>query len=338
MFLDSVHVFRALTIVFIVAGHCIGAFRWRESPDLVILLRILLCNGSVMFVFISGYLFQHLSNQYHLQRYVVSKFRHVVLPYVIVSIPAILVFTLHQERVVTWKGLYESPVWVQWVYFLGTGRHLAPMWFIPMICCIYLVSPLLLRADRIRGFYWALPVFIIITCLVSRGGVIHNTLHMLSAYVLGMACSRYKERINSWLIRLRNQGLLLALIAALGYIEYSLELKGVPSPLNTLHKMLLSLAVLGFLTSLGSSVRGTLIDRLAEDSFWIFCLHSYVITSGKIIMRKVFGGLRQGDVLTLALVTVVVLLVCMILIAGVRTLAVEFQKIKWTGGAGTERT
>ena len=65
MFLGYIHSFRALAILFIVGGHCIDFFNWSEgSAAIERMLRILISNGSVLFVFIAGYLFQHLAIKY----------------------------------------------------------------------------------------------------------------------------------------------------------------------------------------------------------------------------------------------------------------------------------
>lgn len=55
MFLGYIHYFRALAIFFIVAGHSMDAFTW-HSKDIERIIRIIFSNGSVLFVFIAGYL------------------------------------------------------------------------------------------------------------------------------------------------------------------------------------------------------------------------------------------------------------------------------------------
>ena len=186
MFLGYIHYFRALAITFIVAGHAIDAMVW-SNVELGRLMRILLSNGSVLFVFIAGYLFQHLSDKLSGRKYFSSKFKNVILPYLLISIPAILisVTVFDQERV--WPGFYDKPILQQVVMFYLTGAHLAPLWFIPMITLFYLVSPLLLQADKGRLIYMLLPVFMIVSCFVGRGLPHESFVHFFSVYLMGLS-------------------------------------------------------------------------------------------------------------------------------------------------------
>ena len=98
MFVAHVHNFRGLAISLIVAVHCLSIFDWSASPGLERWLKILLLNATVFFLFIAGYLFQHLSARFHYPSYLQTKFRNVVLPYLVVSIPALILFTFVMQR------------------------------------------------------------------------------------------------------------------------------------------------------------------------------------------------------------------------------------------------
>jgi len=67
MFLGYIHSFRALAIFFIVAGHSIDIFMWSIDSELERFLKIFFSNGTALFVFIAGYLFQHLSVKYQME-------------------------------------------------------------------------------------------------------------------------------------------------------------------------------------------------------------------------------------------------------------------------------
>ncbi len=75
MFLNYVNNFRGIAIIYIVAGHCISAFNWQNSPQLARLIKILMSNGTVFFVFIAGYLFQYLLSSYEPKKYFISKLK-----------------------------------------------------------------------------------------------------------------------------------------------------------------------------------------------------------------------------------------------------------------------
>ncbi len=91
-FLNYIHNFRGVAILYIVIVHCISAFNWDHARFAEALLRIFLTYGTVCFVFIAGYLFQHLAEQYEFQKYITKKLLYVGLPYFIWSIPAIIYF------------------------------------------------------------------------------------------------------------------------------------------------------------------------------------------------------------------------------------------------------
>src|SRR5690349_6718767 len=88
-FLPHLHRLRAIAILMIVALHCTAFLSWTEHPLFNRVLRELLDNSTVLFFFISGFLFQYLSESFSYQDYLAKKFRNVLLPYLIVATPAI---------------------------------------------------------------------------------------------------------------------------------------------------------------------------------------------------------------------------------------------------------
>ena len=143
----------------------------------------------VLFVFIAGYLFQHLSNRFDIKKYYLSKLQNVVIPYLIISIPAILFYITVEQKNTVWPSFYAEPAWLQMIYFYITGLHLSPMWFIPMIIMFYLLAPVLVKADKTRYFYCLLPFFLLVSFSVERGLTHHNFMHFFSIYILGMFLS-----------------------------------------------------------------------------------------------------------------------------------------------------
>lgn len=124
--LPHLHNFRGLAIIFIVATHCISIFDWASAPLLRDVLGRVVANGTVFFLFIAGYLFHHLSSGFRAIPYWRNKLRFVVLPYVIVSIPAIALATTIVRRDGLRPGFYDQSVFWQVLEFLGTGSHLSP--------------------------------------------------------------------------------------------------------------------------------------------------------------------------------------------------------------------
>jgi len=310
LYLGYIHYFRALAIFFIVAGHSIDIFTWENSENIEKILRVYISNGSVLFVFIAGYLFQHLSHKYEIKKYYKSKFKNVLVPYFLISIPAIFVFVTVMERETMWLGFYDNPTWLQVVLFYLTGKHLAPLWFIPMIAIFYLIAPLLIKADKGNVIYYGMPVFIILSCVFGRGDLPNiNFIHFFSVYLLGMACSKYKDELNSIFEKSRFLCITFAIVVVLGLIELFF-IESTMSYVNYLQKITMSVFFLGLLIRYNSNLKSKLVSVIANTSFGIFFIHSYIITGSKLSYKEILGALPQGNLFVYLLAAIATLLVC----------------------------
>jgi hypothetical protein len=295
LYLPHVHDFRGFAITLIIATHCLSLFDWSAHPTLELFLKRLITNGTVIFLFIAGYLFQHLSARYSFGDYISKKTRFVVLPYLFVSIPALILFTRVMERTGMPQGFYEQGVIEQAAVFLLTGSHLAPFWFIPTILLFYLASPVLYWLDRQKWFYWLMPVLLLIPFFISRGSMnpLKSFVHFFPVWVLGMACSHYKELSTRWM------GKTFWMLFLLFVILFGLEIifaKGTHSWYSSFGKIILTLFLFELFRRWGRGSRpwfhlaGTL-------SFGLFFVHSYVISAAKVGMERVFGGLPVGGLM-----------------------------------------
>ena len=86
IFLNYINALRAVAIFFIVALHTVLAFSWDNTLKQREIVYILFGNGTAIFMFISGYLFQHLSFKFDTKRYYLSKLKYVLLPYFVISL------------------------------------------------------------------------------------------------------------------------------------------------------------------------------------------------------------------------------------------------------------
>lgn len=286
-FLNYMHNFRGIAIVFIVAGHCISAFDWEKNFLLSIVLRIFIQNGTVLFVFIAGFLFQHLSYKYDFKTYMRSKWNNVLLPYIILSVPAIVkaVFIVNN------KGFYEYPKIFQIFLFYITGRHLGPLWFIPMIALYYIISPILIKSDRSNVIYYLLPLWLIISSIIPRNdlSVPQCFVHFFSVYVGGMFCSKYKEQVLNF-IEKYFVSILILFTAILALDVYMAYVGSRLMVLNLWSKLILCLILMGALYRYDGVVKER-FKYLAEISFGIYFIHSYVISVfSKIIPDHSISG------------------------------------------------
>ncbi|MFZ6012904.1 MAG: acyltransferase [Bacteroidota bacterium] len=202
-FLPYIHNLRGLAILFIVGVHARAyEYNWAQHPEGYDFFVTLFDNGTVLFVFIAGFLFQHLNHgKFDLKNYFRQKLRYVALPYLIISIP-ILIFRLvygagelHQLP----EGFDDHSLLYKIFFYLATGMHMVPFWFMPMIFLIYLTSPLLHALDQKKFYQFVLPV--IFTAGMYTYRPLNNSspvlayLHFLPIYLTGMGASFYKKEI-----------------------------------------------------------------------------------------------------------------------------------------------
>ena len=142
-FQADIHRLRGIAILLIVATHCATFFTWNQHPFALGLVQDLFDNSTLIFMFISGYLFQHNSSDFHYGRYLRAKLRNVIAPYLIAAAPGIAYVLLFDVAKVHELGLDRHPGVERVAYFLVYGgAHVNyALWFIPVICLYYLAAP-----------------------------------------------------------------------------------------------------------------------------------------------------------------------------------------------------
>ncbi len=292
--LNYINVFRGLAILLIVAGH---SMQFGEIGSLTQKISVeVFAGGTALFIFISGFLFQHLSGKYEFKNYLSKKWTNVILPYIYTAIPGIaLCFALPQTYGNSFDGL--NPL-LQIPMFLSVGRvHNTPTWFIPMIVIFFLLSWVLLYLEKKNILYKLLPVLFLITIFMPRQDVDYNTvmslsysakyfafvkyvfvgfIHFMSMYVFGMFCSSHKEKIDTFYNKRALFWVLMLSTAALNV--YLSMVHGISN--GTVSKIFLTILVLAYLKHydewLLAHVRlNKVLDFIAKYSFGIFFVHWY---------------------------------------------------------------
>lgn len=293
-FLPEVHRFRGLAIMLVVAAHCWPCFAWGPRQQQAIL--VLLDNVTVLFMCVSGFLFQHLIPRFAYPAYLRRRLRNVMLPYVLISAPAIMtaIFVRHRDDV--WSWVYRMPAWKEALFFLATGKHLAPLWFMPMISLFILAAPVFVAIDRQRAYRWLLPPTVLIATLLGRdsvpgvAGVIGKALFMLPAYLAGMAYSHDREACEAW-ARANVRGIAVALAVVSAAIASGL----LPLDLGLVQKLLMAPLILLAMRAVATGGRlDRMLTRLATLSFGIYFVHGYVITALRIELGRLVGPAATG--------------------------------------------
>lgn len=205
-FLPYIHFLRGVAILYVISVHARGfTSYWKSSPDVYHFLDSFSDpsegNGTAMFLFIGGFLFQHLTHKYFdFKKYLTQKFKNLIMPYLIISLPLIWV-RLHTDfhSPALPDNFSDFSVLRQVGHFLLTGSHLPPFWFISTIILFYFTAPLLHALDNRRFYTYVFP-FILLACLFTYRPA-HNAnpllayLHFIPVYITGMWASYYKDRI-----------------------------------------------------------------------------------------------------------------------------------------------
>jgi probable poly-beta-1,6-N-acetyl-D-glucosamine export protein len=197
-FLSYIHNLRGLAILFVVGVHAHG-FDRNTSRIFNSIFDPSEGNGTVLFLFIGGFLFQHLS-QHHFEyrKYIEQKFKVIIMPYVIISIPLIIlrIYSGFQSLALP-ENFHDRSITHQIIYYLVTGTHMPPFWFITAIIFIYLTAPLLHALDKDAFYKFGLPLVLLFYFFTYRP--LHNAnpflayLHFVPVYIFGMWVSRYKN-------------------------------------------------------------------------------------------------------------------------------------------------
>ena len=341
-FQGDIHRLRGIAILLIVATHCATFFTWNQHPFALSLVQDLFDNSTLIFMFISGYLFQHNSSDFHYGRYLRAKLRNVIAPYLIAAAPGIAYVLLFDVAKVHELGLDRHPGVERVAYFLVYGgAHVNyALWFIPVICLYYLAAPLLLRIFERPIGYSLLFVLIPLSVLMHRpnysyGHNVALAVYFLSVYVIGMLCSRFHDKVVAVLDKHAAPVVAAGVLVVAGHFllsahhgNYTVTSLGAFDFHDGwidwlfLQKVALTFAIWALLRRL-ASYRLRVLDTLASASFTVYFLHLYVL----FVVAALIHSVR----IEVGLVSFVALLVLAIalpvaLAAAVRRLAPRWSR------------
>ena len=339
-FLSEIHSFRAVAIIAVVMTHVVDLLSWPLPPSLTErLIYSVAQNGTVLFLFVAGFLFQHLSAGFNYAHYLRGKFRNVIVPYLVISLPIIAYQYLHQSgifadgRPADVGGLLRRVAEA-----LGLALHLeVPFWFIPMIAVFYLAAPLLLFIDRHPRGYWLIAPLLVLSMFAHRPSryehIGQSLIYFSPGYLVGMCFSHYRTgamtlvRLWRWPLSALTTALVVIEVWGLGrggaiFSERSFSTEAGVVDLNMLMKLLASVLLVDLLSQPRVDARvKTKLDYLAGASFGVFFVHRPLIALFVRLCRRLGHGEISGGVGSLLAISAVVTALSLLVVAGVRAIA-----------------
>ena len=183
-YFEDIHRLRGVTILLVVLSHGLQVTGGTRAGEAVWHAT----QGQTWpFVFIAGFLFAHLHRQYDYTRYVESKLRNVIAPYVVV-VSAILAM-----------GVALQPGELLGLYYLTGHLAATPLWFVPMIAMFYLAFPIYDWLARKPRLLLGVALVAMAASLFAgrpqwNGPVFDAFLFYQSAYLAGMAWRVWHEQ------------------------------------------------------------------------------------------------------------------------------------------------
>ena len=332
-FLNSINYFRGIAIIIIVMTHSYGVAHWNvyTAPNLFEkLFYSFNLNGSVFFVFISGYLYNHIFYpNFEYKKFLVKKAKFVLLPYLICSTLPIIytVFDRQNEWLFNFvfvnggkgflpDGMLEQPLKaIGW--FLITGRAVYAYWFIPMIAIVFLISPLinsLIKSGHLlKVIIFLLPISMIVHRPILNINPLHSLVYFLPVYLLGIYSSINRKKILVALESTQSKIALMLVSISLILIQvlvlnswgnFNKVFFSITIPdINIIQKILLCFLFISLLDNLEETNINTL-KKTAQTSFAIYFIHPFLIRP-LTRLPNVLGFDFQGNLFTLIIATAV---------------------------------
>ena len=306
-FLSYIHNLRGIAILFVIGVHARGGISdWVSHPDTHYFLATFFDaregNGTVMFIFIGGFLFQHLTHyHFNFKKYIRQKFKMIILPYLIISIPIILLrITSNYQSLTLPEGFQSTSPVYQFFYHLIVGSHMAPFWFISTIIIFYFSAPALHAIDKPFFYRYIFPFVFIIGLFTFRSD--HNSnpflsyVHFMPIYITGMWASYVKQKLMTYAVP--GFWILAIIYFSVPVLDYY-NLLDLPSKISfeeviRERKLVFNIYafnsitlcfMLTFLFYRLRNVRMPFIELLGHYSFGLFFIHFILITA----TRKVFS-------------------------------------------------
>jgi hypothetical protein len=343
MYLNSLNNFRAIAIIFVVAGHSyeIAGLNFNSIAEVV--LSDIITGGTSLFVFISGFLFHHIFyKKYQYRSFIKGKIKNVLIPYLVLSTLPVIYFSLHKTHY--WNdfffphgsGFYNE-YFIPIIKYYWTGEFLIGYWYVPFILITFMLSPLhcWFIKSKPSWQYGLTSVFCIISLLIHRPvfnlSVWQSVVYFTPVYLIGILCSLYKDNIYKKLAN--KEVVFLVIIIALALIQNYLghfgnyhkpafEYGGLD--IMFIQKVFLCLFFMIFLHRF-ELLNNKYLQSVAETSFAIFFLHPIIILWIKK-NKSIHHFLAIGHWLAYLLYVTAIIVLCVVIAKIVKKITPEYSR------------
>ena len=332
-FLNSVNYFRGIAIIIIVLGHCYELSNWNISSNLEKLFYSLTLNGSVYFVFISGFLYRHIFyDRFEYKKFLLKKIQYVLVPYLVCStLPIIYTVFISDSQPYIPISLSDRPLSaIGW--YLITGRVADTYWYVPMAMLLFALSPLvnlIIKSGKVLEVsLFLLPISLIIHRPINNINAVHSLVYYFPLYLIGVWASANHQKITYYLQDNKRKLVLLLWSLGLGIVQVWLlnssgnfhkEFWSITVPdVNLLQKILLCFLFMSILNRYEESDIGAL-KQTAATSFAIYFIHPLIIYPVLIIFDR-FGISFEGNFFTLVITSFLILATSMAVALGVKAI------------------
>ena len=290
-FINSINYFRGLAIVIIVLGHSFNLAHWHISSNFENFVYALSLNGTVYFVFISGFLYYHIFyHEFDYKKFMYKKIQYVLLPYILFSIIPIVLTVFFDGGGDRLPDSLSNNFFVAIIWYLVTGKIIVAYWYIPMAILLFTVSPLvniIIKSQKVlEAFLLLLPISLIVHRSPDNINAIHSLIYFFPVYLLGVWSSINNKVIYAYFKDSKKKLAIGLLAIALGLMQILLfEQTGnfhknfwsitVPD-VNLLQKILLCFLFISIL-DIYENTNFQLINKIAETSFAIYFIHPFVV-------------------------------------------------------------
>ena len=328
-FLRNIHYFRAFAIVNIVFVHVWGLPENYKYCDYTIysivniVKEVIFHDSTIYFIFISGFLFHHLSTNFELKKYYKNKLFNVVFPYVFVTL-LIMVF----ENINFSNPSMSFHISIKKVaYIFIYGKAQIQFWYIPFIVIVFLFSPVFLKIPE-RFIPYIVVFSSILPLLGTRTGTrisFWQYMYFFPIYLQGIWTSMNYPRVISLVRSYGNYLLFIAIFSTVVLIylsngSYRIGLIDIKESFYYLQKIALSFLIIIAFTNIEHR-NIPILNILATYSFAIFFTHFLI---GNPYFRSCFFRFIPGSSLLLLTASIfyiiIVILLTLMICMGIKRL------------------